>query len=37
VGINGLVYLLSLVPAWRYQRDLKPLTAIAEKAPLLST
>ncbi len=24
VGINGLVYLASLIPAWRYQRDLHP-------------
>jgi GPH family glycoside/pentoside/hexuronide:cation symporter len=37
VGINGLVYLLSLFPAWRYQRDLKPVIAMADKAPLLST
>jgi len=37
VGINGLVYLLSLIPAWRYQRDLQPVIAMADKAPLLST
>ncbi len=37
VGINGLVYLLSLIPAWRYQRDLAPVIAIADKTPLLST
>jgi Na+/melibiose symporter-like transporter len=37
VGINGLVYLLSLIPAWRYQRDLVPVIGIADKAPLLST
>jgi GPH family glycoside/pentoside/hexuronide:cation symporter len=37
VGINGLVYLLSLIPAWRYQRDLQPGIAMADKAPLLST
>jgi GPH family glycoside/pentoside/hexuronide:cation symporter len=37
VGINGLVYLLSLIPAWRYQRDLAPAIAVADKAPLLST
>ncbi len=37
VGINGLVYLLSLIPAWRYQRGLTPAIAIADKAPLLST
>ncbi len=37
VGVNGLVYLLSLIPAWRYKRDLKTIIAIAEKAPLLST
>jgi GPH family glycoside/pentoside/hexuronide:cation symporter len=24
VGLNGLVYLTSLLPAWRYQRDLSP-------------
>jgi len=24
VGINGLVYLISLIPAWRYQRALDP-------------
>jgi GPH family glycoside/pentoside/hexuronide:cation symporter len=28
VGINGLVYLSSLIPAWRYQRDLKPAPGI---------
>jgi hypothetical protein len=38
VGINGMVYLLSLIPAWRYQRELAPAAAaIAGKAPLLST
>jgi GPH family glycoside/pentoside/hexuronide:cation symporter len=36
VGINGLVYLLSLIPAWRYQHDIAPMVAIAGKAQLLS-
>jgi GPH family glycoside/pentoside/hexuronide:cation symporter len=37
VGINGLVYLSSLIPAWRYQRDLAPGMAIEAKPHLVST
>jgi Na+/melibiose symporter-like transporter len=38
VGINGLVYLLSLIPAWRYQRDFDPDIAVAAAKPhLVST
>jgi GPH family glycoside/pentoside/hexuronide:cation symporter len=37
VGVNGLVYLLSLIPAWRYQRSLAPAVAIAAKPRLVST
>ena len=37
VGINGLVYLLSLLPAWRYQRDLGGGAVIAAKPQLIST
>jgi len=36
VGINGLVYLLSLIPAWRYQRDLAPRLDVTAKTPLVS-
>jgi GPH family glycoside/pentoside/hexuronide:cation symporter len=36
VGINGLVYLLSLIPAWSYQRDLAPRVAEA-KSQLVGT
>ncbi len=35
VGVNGLVYLLSLIPAWRYQRALAPAVAIAAKLRLV--
>jgi GPH family glycoside/pentoside/hexuronide:cation symporter len=35
VGINCLVYLLSLIPAWRYQRDLAPAVAMAARAQLV--
>jgi Na+/melibiose symporter-like transporter len=37
VGINGLVYLLSLIPAWSYQRDLAPPAAIDAKSQLVGT
>ncbi len=37
VGINGLVYLLSLIPAWSYQRDLAPPAAIEAKSQLVGT
>jgi GPH family glycoside/pentoside/hexuronide:cation symporter len=35
VGINGLVYLMSLIPAWRYQRGLAPGITIAGAKPQL--
>jgi GPH family glycoside/pentoside/hexuronide:cation symporter len=35
VGINGLVYLLSLIPAWRYQRGLSAGIEIAAAKPQL--
>jgi GPH family glycoside/pentoside/hexuronide:cation symporter len=35
VGINGLVYLVSLIPAWRYQRDLAPGIAMGGAKPRL--
>ncbi len=37
VGVNGLVYLLSLIPAWRYQRGLAQAVSIAAKPHLVST
>jgi Na+/melibiose symporter-like transporter len=37
VGINGLVYLLSLIPAWSYQRDLAPRIAVEAKSQLVGT
>jgi GPH family glycoside/pentoside/hexuronide:cation symporter len=32
VGINCLVYIVSLIPAWRYQRDLIPRVPMAARA-----
>jgi GPH family glycoside/pentoside/hexuronide:cation symporter len=37
VGVNGLVYLLSLIPAWRYQRTVAPAYAVAAKPQLAGT
>jgi GPH family glycoside/pentoside/hexuronide:cation symporter len=36
VGINCVVYLVSLIPVWRYQRALVPAIAIAARAQLVS-